>query len=505
MTSKSARRNANGPPVQPFHNVRQPGGKQPHAATVANADQGGLTFAWLDKVWALFGSQRLAFILILALALASLIGVLLVQAPAWAQADSVSHARWLTQVQPKYGGFTDAFNALGLFEVFGSWWFRLLITMLAANILVCTIRRTSTLLRSSLARPKVVMPEVFFERAALNFQAKSEGQRVAGVAKLVQRSLRSRGYRVVSQGEGEAVHLYADKNRFAPLGSLLHHASFVMLMAGFVIGNVWGINDSAFVVAEGQTRPLGDTGLAVRLDSFVDEYYPEGPPKDYRSQVTLLNQGQEVAQTLVRVNSPLVYGGVRLHQSFFGPATVIQVRDGSGALIAEETVPLAWNANDRPLGSFLLPGQGLEVYVVGPASAFIDSLVPPGQIKLEVYRVGANAPLEMGNITQGQSRTLGSLEYTFVRERMFSGFKVVQDPGRPVLWLGAVGIVVGLMWVLYFTHRQVWVVCKEEKDGSVVVKLGAAQGKHGAFLRDFQGLCRSVSKDWEKAALRAAS
>ncbi|MBI4234031.1 MAG: cytochrome c biogenesis protein ResB, partial [Chloroflexi bacterium] len=72
------------------------------------------------------------------------------------------------------------------------------------------------------------------------------------------------------------------------------------------------------------------TNLSLKLESIVDEYWPEGPPKDYRSQVVLYENGQEVQQGVLRVNHPMSYKGVRFYQSFFGQAVVTEVRDQSG-------------------------------------------------------------------------------------------------------------------------------------------------------------------------------
>ena len=62
------------------------------------------------------------------------------------------------------------------------------------------------------------------------------------------------------------------------------------------------------------------TGLRLELKSFTDEYWNDGTPKDYRSEINLLVNDQYVINGTVRVNHPLVYKGMRIHQSFFGPA-----------------------------------------------------------------------------------------------------------------------------------------------------------------------------------------
>ena len=448
---------------------------------------------WADRTWAFFASPRLAFVLILLLTGACLVGVLLIQAPAGALRDPAAYAQWLAGIQPKYGFATDVFSRLGLFTIFGSWWFRLLMALLAANILVCTWHRGGKLLRASFAQRRVVMPEVFFQRARLRESVAIQGLSFNDAETVLRTTLRRSGYRVVLKREGEDVHVFSEKNRFSPMATILHHLGLVALLAGFVVGGMWGYLDQGFVVPEGTSRAIGDTGLVLQLDSFVDEYYPEGPPKDYRSEVVLYDSGQEVQRAIVRVNSPLIYKGIRVHQSYYGPAAVIQVQNGRNEVLAQETVPLQWRSQERPVGSFLIPSQGLEVFVIGPASSFIDSAVPPGQMRLEIYRNGAKSPLAMENLLQGEPRQVEGLSYTFIRERQFSGFQVVRNPGQPLLWAAAIGIALGLMWVFYFPHRQLWAMAQRQGDGIWIVRMGAAPGKWGEFSKEFHKIAERMA------------
>lgn len=455
--------------------------------------------SWSDNMWKLFSSPKLAFILICLIAVASLAGALITQAPIGVRDDPTSYARWLAQIRPKYGMATAVLNSAGLFNVFGTWWFRLLMAFLAANIMVCSMNRGGRILRAAISKPKIVVPDTFFKRAKLQNVITVHGLTAEEGEAALRKSLRRGRYRVLSERSGDALHLFADRNRFAPAGTLLHHLSLVATLVGFLVGNMLGYEDRAFVVAEGTTKSIGNTGLAVSLETFADEYYTDGMPKDYVSHVVLLEQGEKVREADVRVNSPLLYNGTRLHQSFFGPAAVLEVHDGSGALIAQETVPLSWRSRERPVGSFLIPSRGLEIFIIGPASGFIDSVIAAGQVRMEVYNIGDSSPFTMSNLIQGQPETVGGITYTFVRERQFSGFQVINNPGRPILWASAIAMVLGLMWVIYFPHRQIWLSYKPLPDGTSLIQMGAAKGKWGSFTRDFNKTAEGITRMAVKA------
>ena len=86
-------------------------------------------------------------------------------------------------------------------------------------------------------------------------------------------------------------------------------------MLAYIIGSAFGFRDTYFIVNEGHTREVGyNTNLSLNLISFTDEYYPDGTPSDFRSEVVLYQGDQEVTRATIRVNHPLVYEGIRFYQ-----------------------------------------------------------------------------------------------------------------------------------------------------------------------------------------------
>lgn len=422
----------------------------------------------IDRAWRLLSSLHLALILLLAIAAAALAGTLLVQVPAGVE-TAADYAAWLQQVRPKYGALTDLLSALGLLSVFGSLWFRLLLGVLILNVVICTVNRWQGLWQS-IARPRVRMGESFFQQAG-NRASWTTSDRGAG--ERVQEALRRRRYRVLVEQDGPTTYVYADRNRFGKLGTFASHLSIVLLLAGTVSGGLWGFRSGDFVVPEGATRPVGHgTNLAVKLERFADEYYPEGGPKDYMSDVVLYDSGQEVRRETIRVNEPLVYGGVRFHQAFFGPAAVVEVRDGQGQVIFADPVALPWRreGDERAVGVFTVPSTGQVGQLVAPRSGAFDSQIPAGQLQLQVFRdAQARVPSFVGNLVQGRWTRVDDLEFRFVQERQFTGLQVVYDPGGPVVWLAAALFVLGLMSVFYFPHQRVWALCRETESGTQVL------------------------------------
>ncbi len=155
-------------------------------------------------------------------------------------------------------------------------------------------------------------------------------------------------YRTLIEDDG-TVHLYLDRNRWAPWSGLVAHAAVVVILAGAMIGSMYGFRDGQFMLTEGSTSaiPKAEQGATITLNSFKDTYSPTtGQPLDYVSDISVMQDGKEVARQLVRVDEPLRYAGVSYFQAFFGPAAIVSVKDVDGKVLFADGVPLAWESSN---------------------------------------------------------------------------------------------------------------------------------------------------------------
>ena len=409
-----------------------------------------------DRLWHLFISMRTGLALILFLAALALVGTLVAQAPAGIAADPGAYERWLDAIRPRFGGWTGVLDALGLFSVFNSIWFKGGVVLLSTSILACSINRTPLLWRQA-TRPRTAVSAGFFEHAALAETLDVDAP-PARARETLQAALARRGYRTVAGVGGGEAALYADRFRWSPFGTVIAHLSLIFILAGAIVGQA-GFRVEDLAVAVGSRVAVGNgTALEVEAVAFSDSYYDDGRPADYASHLVLYDGGRQVAEKTIRVNDPLRYGDVSFFQSFFGPAADVRVADASGATVYEAGVPLLWRSNDdrKAIGRFDLPSQNLVVYVVGAASGVVDPTIRPGQMQLEVYQGTASTPLAIEVIDQGQPVTIAGLDFTFVRERQFTGLIASRDPGAPLVWLGTLLLVGGVALVFFVPARRLW-------------------------------------------------
>lgn len=441
----------------------------PIGEAARDLDEGVSPAYLLDRLWRLFTAKRTGLTLILAMGALSLAGTLLEQVPDGVRGDPQAYASWLDSVRPRYGGWTTVLNAAGGFQVFSSVWFKSVSVLLAVSILACSVHRAPQLWKRAV-HPRIHVADAFFTRAGTRVQATLP----VPPGEALQRAhavLRSGRYRIIEDPRDPARQFYADRNRFGPFGTILAHVAFVLILIGVLLTAATGFKDTQFAATVGSRVDVGHgTGLTVEAKSFTDAYYTDGSPKDYASELVLYRDGAQVASRTVRVNQPMRWRGVTFYQSFFGTSAAMRVRDGSGKTLFDSGVPLMWTSDDgkHSIGQFPLPAQNLTVYVVAAASGEVDGTIQAGQMQLEVYRSGQSQPITTQVVSQGKPATISGLEFTFMRERQFTGLIVARDPGALWVWIGSALMVLGLFLVFFFPHRRVWVRVRGTAAGSEV-------------------------------------
>ena len=447
-----------------------------------------------DHLWHFLISMRLGLVLILLLTFLALVGTLLTQLPAGIQGDQAATAQWLDSVRPKYGGWTDVFNAIGFFNVFSSIWFKVTIVLLTTSLLACSINRTPRLWRIATA-PRINASPAFLAHARLRGEVSTPAPIEASVMAL-RDAFGRQHFRMLQGEDGRTVTVYADRFRWGPFGTVIAHVALVVILAGGVVGTT-GFRLTDFAISVGSTVDVGNgTNLAVKADSFTDSYYDNGTPADYASDLVIYQGGQQVAAKTIRVNDPLRVGDVTFFQSFYGPAADIKVTDASGALVAQEGVPLLWASNDsqKAIGQLSLASKGLTIYVVGVASGKVDRQIRPGQVQIEAYADGGSStPVGVQLVDQGKTAAIAGLQFTFERERQFTGLIVSRDPGAPLVWGGIVLLTLGTILVFLFPHRRIWARVSADATGTGSRVQVAAASRHDiTFESSFDDLVNNL-------------
>ena len=132
----------------------------------------------------------------------------------------------------------------GFFDVYGSWWFALITTLLFVSLAACLFPRTRAMVRALRQRP-VQARELDAFRHHAELRVDHGPDLVAADAASY---LRRKRFRVSRQDHGVA----AEKGVLREVGSLLFHWAFFLLLVGVIVGKGTGFTGRA-VVTEGET------------------------------------------------------------------------------------------------------------------------------------------------------------------------------------------------------------------------------------------------------------
>ncbi|MEJ7837443.1 MAG: cytochrome c biogenesis protein ResB, partial [Thermomicrobiales bacterium] len=309
-----------------------------------------------DRVWRFFCSVRWAVIEIAFLALLVLIGTL----------RGSEAPQWLANAIPVTQGFVDLWYG---WDVYRSTVFAGTLALISVAIAVCTLNRAPGIWQS-ISNPTITTTRGFLRSADTSAEfpiGKSEDEATAELTS----ALAKHRYRTITRKVGGDIHFYADKNRYAKLATFPFHLALILLLIGGMVASYFGFRDPEFIVTEGQTRDVGhNTGLSVELRSFTDTYNPGGIAADYKSEITVYEDGNPVKTGIVSPNDPLSYGTATIYQSSLIYSVQISIHDAYGTQVFSgpvETGIFFFSGNeDAPAGFVDIPAAGIRVTVVGP-------------------------------------------------------------------------------------------------------------------------------------------
>ena len=306
---------------------------------------------FIRRPWfAFFSSMRFAVALLSVLAIASVVGTV------------------LQQNQPKqnyvvkFGAFwTEIFEFLGLFDVYASAWFTLIMLFLVLSTSLCLWRNVPPFLREMRSfRTQTTAKSLAHMKHTALLSDNMGSLKTEIAAKYWQVN----GFQTrITPREDGSVLLSAKKGAMNKWGYIFAHAAIIviclgglvdsnlLLKIGMLTGKLVPDPTSQYArdfqaasrlsagnlsfranaeVVEGQTIEAAfinaDKGLLLQelpftleLKKFHIDFYNTGMPKDFASDIVVTDKasGKQVAQT-IRVNHPLTINGITIYQSTYG-------------------------------------------------------------------------------------------------------------------------------------------------------------------------------------------
>nr|WP_318290050.1 cytochrome c biogenesis protein ResB [Paraburkholderia sp. BL8N3] len=295
--------------------------------------------------------MRFAISLLVMLAVASIIGTVITQ--------EEPYPNYVNQFGPFWA---DIFLGAGLYNVYGSWWFVLILIFVVTSVSICLTRNTPRMIaemRSWKDRVREGSLRAFRHKGEFDVAAVCCSDAVT----LVTDHAHKMGYKLITRRTETGGILIAGKRGVHnKLGYISAHAAIVVICIGALLDSKLPIElqmrlfgktpteiDTAIdaispshrlppsnptfrgfaLVAEGQRASsavlsvengslVQDLPFSIRLNKFVVDYYSTGMPKLFASDIAVIDHrtGERVVAR-VEVNKPFTYDGISIYQSSF--------------------------------------------------------------------------------------------------------------------------------------------------------------------------------------------
>ena len=439
--------------------------------------------SFVQSLWDFFCSLKLTISLLISLALTSIIGTIIPQG----------------KLAPEYIASISAvklqiYTKLGFFDMYHSIWFITLLYIFSLNLVCCSVKRLPHVFKF-ISQPTLVLGESlrkgFSLKQELNFTAPFDKGREA-LAEFLGKEFAAP---VVTEHDGE-YHLFAQKSAWCRLGVYVVHLSILVIFVGAILGSLFGYKGFAAIVEgtsvtsiqthSGAEIPLG---FGIRCERFSVSYYDSGAPKEFKSILTVLENGQPVkglTNIRVVVNEPLTYKGFTFYQSSFGQASessdhTFSAKSRSTGLSEQFTLLEGQATTLKDGTSFKLLETTPDITqfmpgFTGPAARV--EVTPKGKAS-QTFIVLKNYP-EV-NAQRGDDVLF---QYEGSNAKMYTGLQVAKDPGVWVVWLGCTLMVAGLFIAFFMSHKRVWVVVSKGH----ARMYGNASKNQAAFQMQFEEL-----------------
>ncbi|NMD70273.1 cytochrome C biogenesis protein [Bacillus sp. DNRA2] len=444
----------------------------------------------VDKIWNFFSSVKVGVWLIVITLIASGVGTIFPQEmyiPPTMPADEY--------YQDQYGILGKWYYLLGFHNLYSSWWYLILIASIGVSLVICSLDRVVPLYRALKAQ-RVTRNEGFLKRQRLFGASIIDGESQTQTLEKVKQNLKAKRYQI----REENGNILAEKGRFSRWGPYVNHVGLIIVLFGAMLRFVPGMYiDKVVWVREGETKAIPETNgeYYVKNNQFLLETYQKGKEKEvfnnainmtgggmaknYQSSVTLYQKkGDSVAgeshdltkvkDYKIRVNHPLKFESFALYQvdykldelnkmsfkltkkdteegfgeitiDLFNPEEKYDLGNGYSVEVVSYFPDFEFAENGEPTTKSRIPNN----------PAFVFTMKTPDKPEGETSFVAIRQTIEPFGDNQYKMKFLG------IETKNVSALTVRKDLTIPIIILGGIIFMIGVVQGAYWNHRRIWV------------------------------------------------
>lgn len=447
---------------------------------------------WVEKIWGFLTSLKLVVILLLILSALSITGTVIEQ--------NKPLQEYYRFYQP---GTVALFSKLGLFDMYHSWWFVACLSLLALNITACTMDRYRGIMAGMRKKNRILDEKL--SKSLQNLTTIRYALPLDAVEKKMV-ELAGKGFPgkpVVTTAEDGGSHYFFEKGKYSRLAFFMTHLSILIIFLGAMVGSFFGYKGYVNIfegeaVSQVETRAgkIQKLNFQVKCNTFHAEFYPGGAPMDYRSDLSIVQNGKEVVRKTIRVNDPLTFEGVTFYQSSYGgqpDQVAIDVVNRDGSLKGTVTAPFGRMVD--------IPGVADKMETVDYKEHYHLPDGSEGGRALDVHiypEKGGEAEAWLLMDHPDYDKQRGGDYYFRVKElklKKYTGLQVNKDPGEILVWLGSILLIAGIMIAFFMSHKKLWISLRTDNKGRSELTIGGTANKNrDAFAREMEQMIQSLKE-----------
>ncbi|GKV65648.1 MULTISPECIES: cytochrome c biogenesis protein ResB [unclassified Sporosarcina] len=450
----------------------------------------------IDKIWNFFSSVKIGVSIIAAVLIASAIGTIF---PQKFYVPATTDAEYLAYYERLYGTVGKLYYQLGFYDMYNSWWFKILVGMLGTSIIIASIDRVIPLYKS-LKKQRTRRHPSFMKRQRIF----GEGEIVNTKESLDNAEKKLKDFHYNIKREDGAI--LAEKHRFSRWGPYVNHTGLIIFFIGVLLRGIPGFYvDETMWLREGETRNIiGADGYVLENRGFILENYTKEEAeevfgaaldkvgsvvKNYQTDVTLYKKKdgalpgsddlEKMKDYSIVVNKPLTFNGYSVFQMDYklnelSTMTFHLVEKTTEKSLGEFTVNLSNPEKEYDLGNgstvdmlgFYPDYDGIkdgEPYSKSPIPnnpAFIFQMNTPDKPEGEKSFIAIQQTLEVEENDY-------AVKFAAADTRNISGLTIRKDKTLYILLLGGLVFMIGVIQGMYWQHRRIWI--QEDSEGHLLI------------------------------------
>ncbi|QGQ46739.1 cytochrome c biogenesis protein ResB [Metabacillus sediminilitoris] len=473
----------------------------------------------VDKIWNFFSSVKVGIWIIVLLLIASALGTVFPQEMYIPPTATPSEF-----YKDEYGVLGQLYYQLGFHNLYGSWWYMILVASLGISLVIASLDRFVPLYRV-LKKQGVSRHNSFMKRQRLYSSTKTNEMNL----ELIKERLESSRYKV----KEENGNLLAEKGRFSRWGPYVNHCGLIIFLIGGMLRFFPGMYvDEVLWLREGETQVIPGTDGQYYLENkkFTMETYEKDKEnevfsdaitrvgdgsivKDFQSDVVLYERkgefihGEEpnlekIKQAEIQVNEPLKFDRFSLYQVDYklnelNKMTFSLIDKETEKAFGQVTVDLLNPQSTYDLGN----GYKVELATYLPDFFFKDDGTPSTKTNVPnnpafVFKMispekpeGETSFVAIQQTIEASGENQYKMKFEGVETKNLTALTVRKDLTLWVLGLGGAIFMIGVLQGSYWNHRRIWI----KRNESEVLIAGHTNKNYFALAKELKKILEGTS------------